>query len=256
MRDTPFRLGSTSYVYPGDLATNAERLAGQVRDIELIVFETDDGESNVPDAAMIARLNAVRAAHDLTYTVHLPLDLEYDSAHDHRSITLAKRVIDLTAALDPAAVIFHLEGTHAGSAAWRDNRIRAVESLLPSVDDPRLLALENLENYLPAHLEPVFDALPVARTLDIGHLLKAGAAPLPVMDVWLPEARVVHLHGVRDESEGRVDHLSLDVLPAATLDALVARLQAWTGVLTLEVFEDDFFTSRAAFLAAVGRLPR
>lgn len=249
------RLGSTSYVYPGDLAYNAEQLAGQVRDIELILFETDDGASNLPDAAMIAWLNAVRAAHDLTYTVHLPLDLEYDPTREHRTITLAKRVIDLTAALDPFAYVFHLEGTDAGSTAWRDNRIRTVEALLPCIHDPRLLALENLENYPPAYLEPIFDALPIARVLDIGHLWKAGASPLPIMTVWLPNTRVVHLHGVRDDGKRRVDHLSLDVLPASTLDAVVEQLSGWAGVLTLEVFEDDFFTSHAAIIAALGRLP-
>jgi len=37
-----FRLGSTSYVYPADLVTNARQLAGRVDDIELVLFETEN----------------------------------------------------------------------------------------------------------------------------------------------------------------------------------------------------------------------
>jgi len=75
-----------------------------------------------------------------------------------------------------------------------------------------------------------------------------GRDPLPVLDAWLPHASVVHLHAMAG-----VDHRSLALAASEQLDPVVARLLDWDGVLTLEVFEDDFFTSRMALLAAVER---
>ena len=81
INDLSFRLGATSYVYPGDLVYNVARLAGHVDDVELILFDLPDGMSNLPDAVTVRRLADLAAAHDLTYTVHLPLDLRHDAAH-------------------------------------------------------------------------------------------------------------------------------------------------------------------------------
>ena len=117
------------------------------------------------------------------------------------------------------------------------------------MDDPRQLALENLENYAPEYLLPLFGAFPIRRTLDVGHLWKMGRDPLPLLADWLPATRVVHLHGM-----AATDHQSLAVIAPAQLDPIVQRLLHWRGVLTLEVFEYDFFTSHAALLAAIERV--
>jgi len=45
------RLGSTSYIYPADLLTNTRQLAGVVQDIELVLFELPNGESNFGELA-------------------------------------------------------------------------------------------------------------------------------------------------------------------------------------------------------------
>ncbi len=249
INDLSFRLGATSYVYPGDLVHNVERLVGQVDDVELILFDLPDGTSNLPDAATVRRLAELAAAHDLTYTVHLPLDLRHDSAARHPSLHMAARVIDLTALLRPCAYVFHLDGQNVHAPGWLDQASRAVADLCALVDDPQQLALENLENYAPEHLLPLYAAFPIRRTLDIGHLWKMGRDPLPLLADWLPAASVVHLHGLT-----AVDHQSLAVMSPAQLDPIVRALLDWHGVLTLEVFEDDFFTSHAALLAAIERV--
>lgn len=248
-RRPAFRLGSTSYVYPGDLVYNVEHLAGMVQDIELILFETPSGESNVPQPATVARLAKLAHAHTLTYTVHLPADLRHTPGSQHPSLAQAQRVIELTAPLEPHAYVFHVEGTGAGEPAWLDQAHEAVAALVGMAGDPGRLALENLESYAPEALAPIFDAFPIRRALDIGHLWKAGRNPLPVMAAWLPHASVVHLHGM-----AATDHQSLAVTAPAQLDPLLAGLLDWPGVLTLEVFEDDFFTSRDALSAAIARI--
>lgn len=249
INDLPFRLGATSYVYRGDLVHNVERLAGQVDDIELILFDLPDGTSNLPDAATVRDLAALAGAHDLTYTVHLPLDLRHDAAARHPSLHMAARVIDLTAALTPYAYVFHLDGQDVAAPGWPDQAQRALDELAALVDNPQQLALENLENYAPEHLLPFYAALPIRRALDIGHLWKMGRDPLPLLTDWLPATGVIHLHGL-----AATDHQSLAVMAPAQLDPIVRALLDWQGVLTLEVFEEDFFTSHAALLAAIERV--
>ena len=56
-----FRLGSTSYVYPGDLVHNAARLAGQVQDIELVLYVTPSGEHNLPTPREVRELARIAA---------------------------------------------------------------------------------------------------------------------------------------------------------------------------------------------------
>src|ERR1041384_2488489 len=56
MKPYPFCLGTTSYIIPDDILPNARYLAGQVRDIELILFEVDDGPNNLPSPEVIDQL--------------------------------------------------------------------------------------------------------------------------------------------------------------------------------------------------------
>jgi len=241
-----YRLGSTSYVHRAGLVENAMRLADVVRDIELVLFDGPDGAGNIPDAATVADLARIGRAHDLTYTVHLPHDL---GAPSHPSIDMARRIIETCAPLQAWAYVFHIETADAGSPAWTARAIDAVRAVAALVPDPRQLTLENLESYHPDLLRPIFAAAPVARALDIGHLWKAGLDPRPYLAEWLPHARVAHLHGC----QGR-DHRPLSVMPPQVIDDVLRRLQGWDGVLTLEVFEDDFFASHAAWAASVARL--
>jgi hypothetical protein len=61
---------------------------------------------------------------------------------------------------------------------------------------------------------------------------------------------VIHLHGI-----GERDHQSLALMSPAQIDAVTAHLKDYHNVLTLEVFStSDFFDSRAALLASVGRV--
>ncbi len=257
----PFRLGSTSYVYEADLLTNVERLATQqmVDDIELVLFEVENGPSNFPDQATVETMAGIAAATGITFTVHLPLDLRHDPKTDglHPSLRIAKRVIQITRLLDPFAYVFHLDGTDVGRPGWRDQAMRTVETALHWVASPELLALENLENYDPAHLEPIYAALPISRALDIGHLWKQGKQFNNLKDYGGPDrVRVVHLHGCADgPGDRREDHLSLARMAPAQLDAVIRALAGFRGTLTLEVFgEADFFASREALLESYNRV--
>jgi sugar phosphate isomerase/epimerase len=226
------------------------------------LFETDEYGSNLPDAALCTRLNAIAAAHSLTYTVHLPLDLRLGDGGEatHISLVKARRVIEATAALQPFAYTLHLDGRTLPSpnadpaaralAHWQDNAHRALAIVCGWLDEPERLCVENLERWDPEAFAPIVAALPVSRTIDIGHLWLQGADPIAHLARWIDRTRVIHLHGIAER-----DHASLAHIPAERLDPVIAFLASrFSGVLTLEVFSQaDLESSQAALAASLAR---
>ena len=245
----PFRLGSTSYIYPADILPNVRRLAPLVDDVELVLFEVNE-QSNLPSPEVVAELAVLADIHDLTYTVHLPLDLRLAACDDgwrHLSMDKARRVVQATRPLNPWAYVIHLDGaelqagiTSATLARWRDQAARSLEMIGQEAGDLHLLAVENLEHYDPQAFLPLLDRLPVSLCVDVGHSLKSGGDPLPYLQAHLERTRVVHVHGSRD---GR-DHRGLDLLPDGLLAQLLDLLLAahYQEVLTVEVFTERHFS--------------
>jgi sugar phosphate isomerase/epimerase len=208
----------------------------------------------------VAELAALAGEHDLTYTVHLPLDLRLGAGGDegHVSLVKARKVIDCTRPLSPWAYVLHLDGREvrqdAGSAVlsrWQDDSSRALEIVSGWAGSPQLLAVENLERYSLDFIQPVLERVPVSRCVDIGHLWLDGHDPLPYLEAALPRTRVIHLHGIA----GR-DHKSLVHVPPDLLKPVLRLLwENFTGVVTLEVFgEEDFHTSLEAVERILGPL--
>jgi adenosylcobalamin phosphodiesterase len=245
----PFRLGTTSYIIPDDILPNARYLAGKVRDIELILFEVDDGPNNLPSPEVIGELSQIASQHDMTFTVHLPLDLKLgdDGSTQDQSLVKAKRVIDCTRELNPWAYVLHLDGkavrisTDKGVIKqWQDNSVRALEIVSGWAGGVEKLAVENLETYPLDFIQPVLDRIPVSRCVDIGHLWLDGHDPIPYLQAALPRARVIHIHGLAER-----DHRSLAFMPLEKVRAVwneLVRVQ-YAGVLTLEIFSEEDFNS-------------
>ena len=216
--------------------------------------------SNLPSPATLARLAAVATSHGLTYTVHLPLDIRLgdDGSADHESLTLARRVILDTQALQPFGYVMHLDGralmdepTTRQRQRWEANALRALELLVGWAGSPELLCVENVEGWDPDWLTPISDG--DAGGGHGGHRpsLGAGRRSLAYLRQWEQRTRVVHLHGLADR-----DHSSLAHMSPVVLDPVVAWLaQHFAGVVTLEVFGmDDYVSSRRALAEALVRL--
>jgi sugar phosphate isomerase/epimerase len=262
----PFRLGTTSYIWPDDILPNVLQLAPLVDDVELVLFESDEYGSNLPSAATVAELRRLAQANDLTYTVHLPLDLRLaqdsrqgtnEDAILHASLDKARAVLERTRTLDPWSYTVHLDGTAIQDgpdaetwARWQWQAIRSLELVAGWAGDGHRVCVENLENYDPALFTLVLEQVPVSRCVDVGHFWRQGLDPLPHLRQWQTRTRVVHIHGV-----GERDHQSLAQMPPEALDPVVAHLlENMRGVVTLEVFSvDDFLSSKSAFEAAVER---
>lgn len=246
----PFRLGTSSYIIPDDILPNARYLAGKVRDIELILFEVDDGPNNLPSPDVIEELSQIARGHDMTYTVHLPLDLKLgaDDSERDQSLVKAKRVIDRTQALDPWAYVLHLDGKSVRTSTdaeliehWQDRSVRALQIVAEWAGEASKLAVENLETYPLNFIQPVLERIPVSRCVDIGHLWLDGHDPIPYLRAALARTRVIHIHGIAER-----DHRSLACMPLEKVRAVWDELidAKYEGVLTLEIFsEEDFLAS-------------
>ena len=246
----PFRLGTTSYIIPDDILPNARYLADKVRDIELVLFEANDGMNNLPSPQVIEELIELARQHDLTYTVHLPLDLKLGDDGSERDISLikAKRVMDCTRELTPWAYVLHLDGRSVKDSKddqvlsqWRDQSVQALKIVADWAGGTEKLAVENLEGYPIDFLSPVLERVPVSRCVDIGHLWLDGVDPVPYLQSALPRTRVIHLHGIAER-----DHRSLAFMPQEKVQMVLRELirANYQGVLTLEMFsQEDFLSS-------------
>jgi sugar phosphate isomerase/epimerase len=242
---TPYHLGATSYIWPVDIPLNVGRLGPLVDDVELVLFELEEA-SNLPDEATVASLKALAEAHDLTYTVHLPLDL---ALTDPCSLEKASKVITRTRDLSPWAYVLHLDGQRVeGSpdastvSRWRREARIVLEEVVAMTGEPEQLCVENLENYRPEYYLPLLEQVPVNLCIDIGHLWLTGSDPLPFLERHLRRTRVIHLHGVDGHDHQSLLHQGAErVEPVLKLFAT----QGYDGVVTLEVFNrEDFFSSR------------
>lgn len=253
----PFRLGTTSYIIPADILSNVRHLAGKVQDIELVLFEVDDGPNNLPKHEDIAELINIAAGNDLTYTVHLPLDLRLadDGSSRHASLQKARRVIDCTRELNPWAYVLHLDGKSVRHGAtsdalrrWREHAVQSLAIVGEWTGGTEKLAVENLEGYLKDFYEPVLEKIAVSRTVDIGHLWMDNCDPVAYLKNALPRTRVIHIHGI----EGR-DHKSLAHVPQEKLRAVLDELIRFNyrGVFTVEVFSEKDFLSSCAALRSI-----
>jgi sugar phosphate isomerase/epimerase len=259
------RVGTTSYIIPDEILPNVEYLAPLVDDVQLVLFDTDEYGSNLPDPDLVARLRLLADEHGLTYTVHLPLDLRLgdDTVEGDVSLIKARRAIEVTRGLEPYAYTLHLDGREflgprgarglepPALRRWQQNGRRALELVFDWVDDPGRLCIENVEAWDPEVFAPVVAELPVARTIDVGHLWLQQVDPMDHLRRWIDRARVVHLHGI----DGR-DHASLARVSAEQLDPVIAFLaSAFSGVVTLEVFNrEDLETSIEALRASRERV--
>lgn len=254
--EAPFRIGSTSYVFPDDILPNVRKLAGIVDDVELVLFEVDEFGSNLPSDDDIAELESLALEYDLTYTVHLPLDLRNG---DERGLDKTRRVIETTLPLDPWAFVMHLDGRGVINApnidainCWQAESEKVLGQITSWTGDAARVCVENVEAWDPSYFQPVVERTGVSRCVDVGHFWLGGNDPLPHLAANLPRTRVVHLHGI-----GSRDHQSLENVPNDDLESVLRLLvrESYRGVLTLEVFGvEDFFSSKEVLLKVTANL--
>jgi sugar phosphate isomerase/epimerase len=114
-----FRIGATSFVHPSGWADNVARLAGRVRDVELLFLEADA----LPGREEVGALAWWKARAGLTYSLHTPLAAALASEDEERrraGVEGVLRALDVARPLAPEAVVVHVECDREGHAPPRD----------------------------------------------------------------------------------------------------------------------------------------
>jgi len=243
----PFLLGTTSYIIPESIIPNVRMLAPLVDDIELVLFESD-AISNLPSKREIAELKSIAESYNAGFTIHLPTDRKAGSASTTERQGFrdaARRVIDLTSPLTPHGWVLHLEGITFQAAQaeidiWKTRCLEIVSDLSDATGASRLIAIENLAYPFACNVS-IASECNTMLCLDVGHLWVAQDQSWKTIckDV-LSSTSIIHLHGV----ESGNDHISLRRGNDKQIELFLDMLKdySYTGVLTLEVFNQKDFT--------------
>lgn len=246
----PFRIGTTSFIYPDSYVANARILGPYFDEIELLFYERSPREG-LPPAHVISELSELSKEYDFGYNVHLPIDIslgDRDPLRRHTAVETIKRIMDLTSSLRPSRSILHIpysdeSGKNEGVKGWQDRVSEGLEALKASGVFGKKVAIENLD-YPLEWIEAIIRRYDLSVCIDIGHLVRRGLESRAVFDRYSERTSVIHLHG----AEKGWDHKALSVLSRKEMDDVLDILKAFTGILSLEVFSFEDLDSSARFL--------
>ncbi|GBC64034.1 sugar phosphate isomerase/epimerase [Desulfonema ishimotonii] len=247
----PFKLGTTSFIYPDRYRPNVRMLGPFLDEIELLMFESAWPDS-LPSEDEIDSLARLGRELGVTYNVHLPTDVSLtDPVPEARqqAAEILRTFIDRTAPLNPSACALHLpfdapSREPEAVVRWQDQASNGLARLLPEKSSNRLIAVETLD-YPFEWAGPVIEAFDLSVCMDIGHLLLYGFDARALFAEFLPRLSLIHLHGVRDGQ----DHIALDQLSPDHAALVTDLLRQFDGVVSLEVFAYKHLVPSLSFLA-------
>lgn len=254
----PFRLGTTSFIVPDHIISNVKQLGPYFDEIELLVFESLPQEV-LPSRADVAELALLSQDMDISYNVHLPVDVSLTAEKRQDRKTAAEilaRVVERLHPLSPTTHTLHLEMPCGSEAGWEDRAMDGLDLFLPRLDLPETVSLETLD-YPPNLLDSFLEKHPVRLCLDAGHHFKYGHDPETTFDRYPDRIPVIHFHGVDFAPDRPRDHIGLDRLPRDMFDRSVRILERYSGTLSLEVFNLEDLNRSLDVLSSVFKgIPR
>jgi sugar phosphate isomerase/epimerase len=245
----PFRIGTTSFIYPDNYLPNVRMLAPCMDEIEILMFESS-GPGSLPSPELISGLQKAGEEYSLTYNVHLPTDVsltDSDSQKRKNAVESIRLFAEKTRPLSPSAFALHLDWTADDSLLhWQKRSALSLAALRDAGIPGPLLAVETLD-YPIEYADPLIQEFDLSLCMDMGHLFLYGLDAKKIWEKYARRIPLIHLHGVR----GNKDHLGLDCLKKRDADTASAILREYQGVVSIEVFSYphllsslDFFENR------------
>lgn len=246
----PFKICTTSFIYPDHYIPNVKMLGPYMDEIELLLFESTAPDA-LPCRSVITELGRLAAELDLSYNVHLPTDIsisDLDTERQRDAVETLLRVIERVQPLGPSGLILHVpcaDGSLKDDKikSWQNRVYNNLEKILSVVENNNLIAIETLDYPLEL-LEDIIVDLDVAICLDLGHLMVYDYDVLEVYSKYASVTSVLHLHGV----ENRCDHTTLERLSAKSFEPIRQVLAKFTGVVSIEVFSFENLDSSLKYL--------
>lgn len=239
----PFKLGTSSYIIQDDILPNVRFLKEKVDDVEIILFEYNNTD-NIPSSETLRELSCIADENNLSYTIHMPLDLCLGSGNEKlrmESVEKSVRIIDIMRTLHPFSFVFHFNGDNRGSKPsldierWLYQHRRSLEQILKYVE-PSKIAVETLE-YPFEIIYDTISSLGLKICMDIGHIILCEYDLQWYIGKYLPETQVIHLHGVNKS----IDHKDITFLDEKTIAYVLTSIKESKTriVLTIEVFSEE-----------------
>jgi sugar phosphate isomerase/epimerase len=242
----PFKIGTTSFIYPDGYIPNVETLGPYLEEIELLLFESTP-ENHLPDKEEISKLGLLAEKYQLTYNIHLPIDLylgDENLTERSRAVDSLKRITKLVSPLSPSTCTLHLiynsdtynlEKVNRWQRDTYDSLSRLMESGINAAD----ISIENL-NYPFEWIETFISEFDFMVCLDFGHIFQYALDADIILDGYREKISIIHINGF----EKNRDHISLDRLSQEQLRQIMNTLRAFQGTVSLEVFSfSDLTTS-------------
>jgi len=236
----PFKIGCPSYIFPDHIIPNVRAIGPYVDEIELILFESNS--ESLPTGKEIKMLETLSKDLDITYNIHLPLDIylgSHDDSQRKESIETVIAIFNLTAPLNPTIHTLHLvydcpADDEEYRIKWKSYLLESFEDLLSGRVAGESISIETL--FYPLNwLDDLIDRFKLDVCMDIGHLILQNVQLLEVFERYHDNITMLHLHGV----ENGKDHRPLSYLSESNWKALARILMKYNGVVSIEVFSFD-----------------
>ena len=264
LMNKPFKLGTTSFIFPDHILPNVKKLGLFFDEIELLVFESLSADV-LPSKEEVKKLAFLSRELDVTYNIHLPTDvsLSCDSpAKRQQAKDTLLRVMDLFLSLTPGTCTLHLEmppdikqdiGHQNKVKNWEETTLKSVGSFVSCLPDPGVISIETLD-YPFACIEALVKELELSVCIDAGHQIKYGHNLLDTFEKYKAKTPLIHLHGVSFSDHQIIDHTSLDMLPEKYFQQILTVLKNYSGVVSLEVFNLENLNNSLRVLSRIFRI--
>jgi sugar phosphate isomerase/epimerase len=248
----PFKIGTTSFIYPDSYVQNVKMLAPYLDEIELIFFES--APDSLPSNHEIKELFSLANEYDLSYNIHLPLDISLGAPEPstrHFALETIKRVMDLTASLSPTTYTLHLpyekiDIENERIKRWGEHTYQSMETLCTSGFNSRIISIETL-NYPLEWVEEILIEFNLSVCMDLGHLILYGLDMKDVFNRYKNRTSIIHLHGANENQ----DHQPLDLLSKSNLKTILEWLKQFKDVVSIEVFSYDHLNASLQYLESI-----
>ena len=234
----PFKLGTTSFIYPDDYIPNVKMLGPYFDEIELLLFESIDIDTSF-SGAVIDELERLATELKVDYDVHLPMDIsisDQDTHNQRHALNTLNQIIERVSPLAPSTYCLHIPYNEAdfenhSIKKWHARVSANLQKLLDTGVDASRISIENLDYPIDLIADIVLE-LNLSICLDVGHLVHHGDDVPDAFNRYLSRISVMHLHGVANNQ----DHVALDRLSEERFHPIMKILKRFAGVVSLEVF--------------------
>lgn len=245
----PFRLATTSFIHRAGYAENVIKLAPMLDEIELLFLERE----HLPNQAQIKELSDIAKRLDVSYNIHLPMDISLaasDPIHRRQSQRAIIKSLERAAPLDATNYTLHITYEDSQNHVdhlrkWQETAIESLSRILEKSDTPpQIICVETLD-FPPLWLDPIVCQLDLSVCIDVGHIIRFGHDLRSTLSHFENRVKIYHLHGVN----GQQDHLSLDYLQPEFRIQVANYLKCFQESVSLEVFSYEAFVDSMTCLA-------